>query len=446
MIGTRGVPARYGGFETCVEEVGARLADRGHEVVVYCRTSNAAKGAPGADGRPERPQRYRGMNLVHLPALRRRSLETLSHTALSVAHQVAHRSDVALVFNSANAPLLPVLRARGIPVATHVDGLEWQRAKWGPAGRRYYRAGEALAVRWSDALIADAVGIQDYYRDRFDVDTTLLTYGAPVVDGGGCPEKLAEVGLRPRGYHLVVARFEPENHVDLIVEGYVRSGARLPLVVVGSAPYSDAYTARVRAMADDRVRLLGGVWDQELLDQLYAGSFTYLHGHSVGGTNPSLLRAIGATASVDAFDVRFNREVLGGASRYFATPADVAALVESAEADPRATADRARACRARASLYDWDEVATGYEQLCRDLAAGLPTGSRATLDRMGALTPRPTSARHDLFSTEILGGTASVRADDLAPEVLTHEVLDNGIPEELPGVPVAGRVAADESR
>ncbi|GAA4960675.1 DUF1972 domain-containing protein [Kineococcus glutinatus] len=374
MVGTRGVPARYGGFETCVEEVGVRLAKRGHDVTVYCRRPRS--------GDDEQPRVHRGMRLVHLPAVRKRSLETLSHTALSVAHLAAHPVDVALVFNSANAPLLPAVRARRIPVATHVDGLEWQRAKWGPTGQRYYRRAEALAVRWSHALIADAVGIADYYRQRFGVDTTLLSYGAPIVDGGGDAAALAAIGLQPRGYHLAVARFEPENHLDVVVEGYVASGARKPLVVVGSAPYSDAYTAHVRSLGDDRVRFLGGVWDQYLLDQLYAGSFTYLHGHSVGGTNPSLLRAIGASASPLLYDVGFNREVAADAGRYWSTAQDVRDLVEAAEADPAGTAGRGRAARHRATLYDWDDVADGYEQLCLRLAArgapraGGPPGAR----------------------------------------------------------------------
>src|SRR3712207_2588725 len=319
MVGTRGVPARYGGFETAVEEVGRRLADRGHRVVVYCRT------VPGAE---QPPARYLGMELVHLPAARSRSLETLSHTALSVGHLLLHRPDAAIVFNAANAPLLPLLRAARIPVATHVDGLEWKRAKWGRAGRRYYRAAEALAVRWSDVLIADAQGIADYYRDTFAAPTTLLTYGAPLIAPGA--HRLAELGLEPGGYHLVVARFEPENHVDVVVEGYAASDAAKPLVVVGSAPYADDYTRRVHALADHRVRFLGGLWDQELLDQLYANCCTYLHGHSVGGTNPSLLRAVGAGAAVTAYDVDFNREVVADAGRYFRTPADVARRIVAA--------------------------------------------------------------------------------------------------------------------
>nr|WP_179722681.1 DUF1972 domain-containing protein [Petropleomorpha daqingensis] len=372
MVGTRGVPARYGGFETAVEEIGRRLADAGHRVVVYCRT--------GADDDAPRPERHLGMELVHLPAARKRSLETLSHTALSVGHLVRHRTDVAFVFNAANSPLLPVIRAARIPVATHVDGLEWKRAKWGPTGQRYYRAAEALSVRWSDALIADAVGIADYYTREFAAPTTLLTYGAPLIAPGS--DRLAELDLEPGGYHLVVARFEPENHVDVIVDGYRRSAARKPLVVVGSAPYSDEYTARVHALADDRVRFLGGVWDQVQLDQLYASAYTYVHGHSVGGTNPSLLRALGAGTPVIAFDVDFNREVVADSGRFFADADDVAARVEEAENDPAAVASAGARARELAARYDWDDVAAGYEQLARRLAARdvprrRPSGRRA---------------------------------------------------------------------
>lgn len=359
LVGTRGVPARYGGFETCVEEVGRRLAARGHRVVVYCRTDSQH----GHD----RPTTYLEMDLVHLPALHRRSLETLSHTGLSVSHLRTHRTDVAIVFNSANAPFLPVIRAARIPVATHVDGLEWKRAKWGRTGRRYYRSAERLSVRWSDALIADAPGIAKYYQDKFRAATEQIAYGAPLVSRRS--DRLQEMDVAAQGYHLVVARFEPENHVDVIVEGYRRSKARLPLVVVGSAPYSDDYTRRITELADRRVRLVGGVWDQELLDQLYAGSLTYLHGHSVGGTNPSLLRAIGAGAAVSAYDVAFNRDVLGAAGRYFRDAAGVASSVESAEADPDGAAHRGELARKRARDYDWGDVTDRYEALCHRLRA-----------------------------------------------------------------------------
>jgi len=380
MVGTRGVPARYGGFETAVEEVGSRLVAMGHEVVVYCR---------GED----RSTSYLGMQRVRLPALRHPIMETLSHTALSVGHLLTHRTDVALVFNAANAPLLPFLKAARIPVAVHVDGLEWQRAKWGPNGRRYYLANERLSVRLADELISDAIGIQDYYRSRYHAESTFLAYGSPILPAAD-PHLLAELDLVAGGYHLVVARMEPENHVDVIVEGYRRSRAILPLVVVGSVPYPSDHERAVQtiAAADPRIRMVGGVWDQDLLNSLYAGSASYLHGHSVGGTNPSLLRAMGAGASVIAWDVNFNREVLGDTGRFFAHALDLAAAVEDVEADPLAAGSLGEDARKRAATeYRWDDVAAGYESLCyRLLDTKKKSGPRQTL-RAG--TPLPRAAR-----------------------------------------------------
>ncbi|MEV8212995.1 DUF1972 domain-containing protein [Leifsonia sp. NPDC077715] len=366
MIGTRGVPAAYGGFETAVDEIGRRMAADGAEVTVYCRTK---KGSP-------RPAEYAGMKLVHLPALRSKTLETLSHTGLSVLHAVLRRRyDAAFVFNAANSPFLPALRIARVPVAVHVDGLEWKRGKWGRVGRKYYRVAESLSVRWADALIADAQGIADYYTEEFGVDTRLLTYGSKAIEARPS-SGLAELGLEPGGYHLVVARFEPENHVDVIVEGYRRSGAKLPLVVVGSAPYAAEYSQRITdaAAGDARIRLLGGVWDQELLDQLYANALTYVHGHSVGGTNPSLLRAMGAATAVIAYDVGFNREVAGPDARYFGDPEEARMHVEAAETMPESTKSSGSALQKRAlERYDWDGVAQGYTELAVHLISGHST-------------------------------------------------------------------------
>ena len=375
LIGTRGVPARYGGFETAVEEVGRRLAARGHDVVVYCRN----------DG--QTTDEHLGMKLVNLPALRSKHAETLSHTALSVAHLARNPCDVAIMFNAANAPLLPVLRARGIPVAVHVDGLEWKRSKWSGAGRSYYLWAERRAVRWGDRLIADARAIQAYYLERYEAAATFIPYGAPIHDDWTA-NRLSELGLEPGGYHLVVARMEPENNVDVIVAGYAAADARLPLVVVGSAPHAAQHTACVRARAGGSdVRFVGSVWDQALLDQLYANAALYLHGHSVGGTNPSLLRAMGAAAPVGAYDVVFNREVLGDTARYFSGPSDVAALVRDAEADLAAAERRGLAAQDRAAAnYDWERVADQYEQLCLELGAGAPpaaAGSDADAETVG---------------------------------------------------------------
>lgn len=361
MLGTRGVPAAYGGFETAVEEVGARLVERGHRVAVYTRGGDSSV------------RRHRGMRVVHLPAIRQKQLETLSHTGISVAHAIFNEApDAAFVFNAANAPFLPALRARGIPAALHMDGLEWRRAKWGPRGRAYYRWAEFSGVRLADALIADAPGIADYYRHQFDVPTELLRYGAPV-DQPPDAAALAEFGVEAGGFHVAVARFEPENHVLEIVDGYRNSSAQQPLVVVGAAPYNAEYTRQIAELAGDdpRIRLVGAVYDQPALDALYSYATTYLHGHSVGGTNPSLLRAMGAGTPTLAWNVGFNREVLGGHGWLFDSPATLAAILDTIESDHAALQAAGAAARDRAAAtFDWDAVAVGYEDLAYRLASG----------------------------------------------------------------------------
>lgn len=368
MVGTRGVPATYGGFETAVEEIGKRLVQRGHKVSVYTRPED----------RKSALRSYMGMDLVPLPAVRSKALETLSHTAASAAHVVSKdRPDMVFLFNSANAMFIPPLRARRIPVATHVDGLEWKRAKWGKTGRKYYRASEALAVRWSDALIADAQGIAAYYLSEFGATTDMIRYGAPII--GECDPVALGTDLIPKQFHLLVARFEPENHVVEGVAGYVESNASHPLIVVGGAPFAAEYTQRVQELGnrDSRVQLVGPVWDQAHLDALYAGALSYIHGHSVGGTNPSLLRAIGAASSTLAFDVSFNREVLGADGRFFSTPAELAALINQVEAAPEDAIAAGKRLQERAAQeYDWDEVAGKYEELAHRLVAGSSQAGR----------------------------------------------------------------------
>jgi hypothetical protein len=171
------------------------------------------------------------MRLVNLPALRRCAVETLSDTGLSVAHMLREHPDVVVLFNAANAPFLPVLRAAGIPTALHVDGLEWQRAKWRGIGQRYYRAAERWSVWWADVVVTDSEGIRDHFRSSYGKETTFIPYGAAIIDPGA--DRLGELGLEPGGFHLVVARLEPENHVRLIVEGFHRSNALKDLSVIG---------------------------------------------------------------------------------------------------------------------------------------------------------------------------------------------------------------------
>ena len=366
ILGTRGVPAKYGGFETAVEEIGCRLADWGHRVTVYARN-------PG-----QTLTEYRGMRVINAPAVRTKTAETLSHTAITTLHSIRReRTDVALLMNAANAPLLPVFRRSGIPTVIHLDGLESRRAKWRGTGARYYRWAEKWATKWADRVISDSREIQRIINDKYGLESDFIPYGAEVISPVG--GRLPEMNLVRRDYHLVVARFEPENHVLEAVHAYRVSDETRPLVVVGSSPYSHWYTRRVEeaAAGDSRIRLVGGIYDKELLDQLYANCRTYIHGHSVGGTNPSLLRAMGTGAPVLAFDCVFNREVLDDGGYFWASVSELTEyfdeIADSDEDDEvaRQLNEFSRQGRDRiVTEYSWDAVARDYERVLLEVVQG----------------------------------------------------------------------------
>lgn len=360
-MGTRGVPAQYGGFETAVEEIGKRLVARGYDVTVYCRN-------PG-----QKMMTYEGMHLVNAPAIRHRMAETLSHTAASTVHAIVRdRPDAVLLLNAGNAPMLRPLKLAGIPTAIHLDGLESKREKWRGTGAKYYRWAERASVRWGQEVIADAQAIADHVKREYGRDCVVIPYGAPVINPGS--DRLVDVDATPQGYHLVVARFEPENHVLDAVHAYRQSTEERPLLVVGSAPYSEWYVQKVHEAArrDPRIRFLGGIYDQDLLDQLYANAVTYIHGHSVGGTNPSLLRAMGAGAPVLAYDVEFNREVTADQAFFWPDADALTAVLDAITRGERGEdLERFRQLgRQRvADVYQWDTVTDQYEALVKKLAA-----------------------------------------------------------------------------
>jgi len=359
FAGGRGIPAHYGGFETAVEEIGARLATRGHEVTVYSRAGYGDSTA----------SEHRGMRRIETAYLRKQSLETLSHTFTAVLHAARHRPDVLVLVNPANGPLLLLARALGIPCAINVDGLDWERSKWPPLGRRVIYFGAWCCAKFAPAIIADSHGIADFYRRRWDRDAYYASYGAEPWTFAP-PQHLADYGLDSRGYHLVVARLEPENNIDLIVRAHLESSVDKPLVIVGDTKYESDYVRRLRDIApSDRVRFLGSIYDRDRLRELLGHCAVYLHGHSVGGTNPILLEAMACGACIAHFDVSFNGEVCGDAGVAFPNNAKAAASVlRDLTADP-ARMDRLRAvARARqAERYTWDAATDRYEALCTSL-------------------------------------------------------------------------------
>jgi glycosyltransferase involved in cell wall biosynthesis len=354
IIGTRGVPANYGGFETFAEELGAHLAARGHEVTVYGRRGfiDPALGT------------HRGMRLVVLPSLRSKHLETVSNTFLAALHAARRGFNAVLLCNAANAPFVRILQLAGTPVALNVDGLERKRRKWGLAGRSYYRVCERLAARLPDALVTDAEVIRRYYRRAYGVSSHMIVYGGDLEPPAGT-ETLAALGLEPGTYLLYVSRFEPENNPDRVVEAYRRVAGELPLAMVGGAPYAPGLARRVRELADPRVLLPGPIYG-EGYRQLLFNCRLYIHATEIGGTHPALVEAMGAGRPVLYYDTPENREVAGGAGQPFRFDRqprleELLSRLLGDEAELGSMRERAR--RRVAERYRWSAVADAYEEL-----------------------------------------------------------------------------------
>lgn len=358
LIGSRGYPSTYGGFETFVRRLAPWLVRRGHDVAVY------------GHGRPGR----RWLHSVDLEGVEARtthglpsaSLSTLTYGLTACLDAAGRRPDVALLMNVANGFYLPALRARGIPTAVNVDGIEWERGKWGRAARQVFQAGAGWTARFADAIVVDSTAIGDHWRERFGRDSVFIPYGADtVLPTGGAP-----LSLPPRGYVLGVARLVPENNIDLLLDVAERLPGT-PVVFVGdSATDSDLRRRMESASTRGVVRWLGHVRDQELLTQLWAHCGAYFHGHSAGGTNPSLLQAMAARAPVVAFDTVYNREVLGPGAPMVDRDPDRAARVMSSVLADRVlqSALVERQLHTVRERYSWDSVNHAYESLLVSLA------------------------------------------------------------------------------
>jgi glycosyltransferase involved in cell wall biosynthesis len=358
-LGSRGIPGRYGGYETLTEELAGRLVERGFEVTVYCRSHST----------PPQLRSWRGARLVTLPTLRSKYLDTPVHTLLSTLHATAQRYDAALVVNSANALFVPLLRAAGIATALHVDGIEKRRAKWGAFGRSVYALSERLACFVADRVITDAAVIREHYRSRYGCDSTVLTYGV-ASDPPPAGETLRRLGLEPRRYFLYVSRFEPENNPHRVAEAYRRFRGDLPLVMVGSAPYASAFIRAWREGADARIVFPGAIYGAGYRE-LLAHAFTYIHATEVGGTHPALVEAMGYGNCVLVHRTPENEEVAGASALYFdaTEPRSLAKQLNRLVAEPAEAAWRGRAAAERATArFSWDAVAQGYAGLIREIA------------------------------------------------------------------------------
>lgn len=368
FLGTRGVPAAYSGFETFVEELGTRLAARGHDVTVYGRVHHAGRSRP----------HYRGMRLINVPGIASKHLDTASHTLVGALHAVTQRYDVVVMCISGNSPFALIPRLAGSKVVLNVDGSDWRRRKWGRLARAYIRASEWVATRSPNVTVTDSRVMQAYYREHLGAETACIAYGAdlPAPDGD---ETLRKLDLVPRGYLLLVGRLVPENCIDHLVKAYQRLRPGLSCVVVGDAPYARDYIHSLKRTGPD-VTFTGylfGTGYRELMHNAYATVLC----SEVGGTHPVLVEAMSAGNCVVVNDTPANLEVIGDAGIPYDGRRGADGLYDVLKwlVHDGATAEtyRRRARQRAQQYYSWDSVTQQYEGLFTRLAA---PESRVTVD------------------------------------------------------------------
>ncbi len=358
ILGTRGIPANYGGFETFAEECAAGLVARGHQVTVYGRSHYI----------PKTLRSFRGASLVVLPTLEWKYTDTLIHTFLSILHSLGKKYDVILICNAANSIYAWIPRIFGIPVVLNVDGIERHRKKWNRLGKAYYRLCEYLSTCFPNVIVTDAEVIEAYYRDRYGAPSVFIPYGA-TFDKTQRQDILEALGAAPGEYFLYVSRFEPENNAHLVVRAFEKVETSKRLLMVGDAPYAEEYIKEVRATRDPRILFPGAVYGNGYW-QLQAHAYCYIHATEVGGTHPALIEAMGQGNLVIANDTPENSEVLSTAGLLYSrnNVDELARQMQEVADHPEKYAGLKQAAYDRArSTYSWDAIITRYEQLFTEL-------------------------------------------------------------------------------
>lgn len=370
ILGSRGYPSSYGGFETFVRRLAPYLVAHGHKVTVYSRREGQNhKGIWSG-------KNIHGVRRLVTPNVNTKSLSTLSHGLTASIDTLWRRYDLILVLNAANGIFLPLLRRGRRRVLVNPDGLEWERGKWGTLARKLFLSGAWSVAKRADEIIADSRAIAQYWEVTFNRSPRFIPYGADVLEGRS-ERRVRRLNLEPRGYVLVVARLVPENNVDLLLRSMRLISSDIPVVVVGSTGRGAKDLGEWgRAFQDVNVRWMGHVTDQELLLDLWAHCGVYLHGHSVGGTNPGLLQALGAGSPTLALDTPFNREVMQDRTQLFRpAPQEIADKTREVLRDRRLQMTLSQKGQERIrSAYTWDKVCGDYLSAMLSAVAGNPEG------------------------------------------------------------------------
>lgn len=352
ILGIRGIPAAHGGFETFAEQLAIYLQEKGWKVAVYCQEDGTG---------PVWTDSWRGIERVHIPVAQAGPKGTVVFDWRSTLH-AAGRKDPCIVLGYNTAVFVSLLRVKGIPCVINMDGIEWARAKWGSVAKLWFWVNDWAGCWLGNHLVADHPQIKAHLETRVSGKRiTTIPYGAPRIESAA-EDALAKWGLESRQFMTVVARPEPENSILEIVSGFSRRKRGYRLVVLGNYDGENPYHARVVASASDEVLFIGAVYEPSLVQALRYHSAAYLHGHQVGGTNPSLVEALGAGNAVIAHDNRFNRWVAGKQSAFFDDADSLDVLLSTLDSEQLEQMRHSSRTRFEDGLT-WPQVLAAYESL-----------------------------------------------------------------------------------
>ncbi len=372
ILGIRGLPSTYSGYETFVSELAPRLARRGHDVTVYCRRSLYQ----------DRRSEWRGVKLSYVPSIEHKALSTLSHSFLATRLAITSGADVVLTVNAANGWFSRMLHKANVPSVINVDGMEWLRPKWNKVGKWIFLQGARMACKHSDVVVTDAEEMHRLYAQDMGVDSVYIAYGANLEESRN-PAVVREYGLEPGRYFLIASRLVPDNNADIILEAFVRTRTDMTFAIAGGANYKgntveQRFIEKLRGIANDRVKFLGHVDSTDHIKELHCNCFAYVHGHQFGGINPSLLKALGFGNMILALNTPFNSEVLADGAYgvlYEKNADDLHQKMQNLCDNPaQADAYRAKARDRIRERFTWDHITDQYEELLYAVCRRTPRG------------------------------------------------------------------------
>lgn len=355
IIGSRGYPYVYSGYETLVKELSERMISRGHNVRVYCHNSLFKS----------KPKNVNGIELIYTPSIETKFLSQFVNSLFSFIHVSFSKIDIVFVVNSANGPFGILTKIFRKKTLINVDGLEWLRPKWKGLGGIYYKIASKLSTILFDYVITDSYEMKKIYQDKFNSSSFVIAYGPTVFRNENHELIESEFNLKKNNYYLIVGRLIPDNNVKLIVDGFLKSCSNKKIVVVGDVPYKDKYADSLKKINDERLILTGYVKDPELLSQLYNNCYSYVHGHEFGGTNPTMINALNINCKIIALKTNFNIEMLNNKEAIYFNK-DINSVVNSFNKFEKSTSNFNNKYLLP-KIYDWNYITESYIKLFKQI-------------------------------------------------------------------------------